>query len=783
MRAVLRLALAAFWALLLAAGPASALDPGIIAKSEQTLAGFRADFDGANKQLRGPYVSEDNLAAIKATFERIRTSSAQTSADLQGPLSEINQQLNSLGPPPDGGQEDPAVVKTRGDLVAMRDKLQGLKSQFDVLAVNAQQSAGQVTAQQRDEFFERIFDRNRSILNPSLWSDVGKGAGALLTALASLMSEWWKNVQASANPLGLLVVPLFLAVFAAGYQILSRQIGRWMTRFTKPAFEPDDMTRLWIIARSLLGTVAALLILLGPIHLALEASGYLTALIRPVWDAVIEPLATGYFFYRLAHGMAAPGHPELRIINVDDRAAARLPLLTGVIAAVSIFNARLVDVADELFLGVQYTVGHSAISALLLLILLSIMLHTLTHQEGLPKSDGRKLYFGWAPVFAPVAWLVVFVGFGALLLGYLSLADYLAHQLVRTGGMVAVLVLLYHLLDTTAAAVFDPKSGIGGFLRRATGFGERTLERIGLVLRTLIDLVFILGGIPALLFLWTLTWVDFGGFINTLTLGFKVGSVTVSPAVVLGVAAILALGFLATKLFNRWLSKRILTETHINKGIQDSILKGASYAGYVLAIGFALSAAGLDFTNLAIIAGALGVGIGFGLQSIVNNFVSGLIILAERPVRVGDWVSLADGEGVVRRINVRSTEIETFDGCSIIVPNSQLVTGAVRNWTLSDNRGRITVPVTVELGNDAAQVLKLLTETARQHSKVLTYPAPTAVLARIGLNGLEFELRAHVPDIFDGGQVASDLRVRLLAVFEENGIVLSQTVAVKAAAK
>ncbi|MFM8745950.1 MAG: DUF3772 domain-containing protein [Aestuariivirga sp.] len=779
MRAVLKLALAAVWALLLAAAPAVALDAGLIAKNEQALASYRADFDGANKQFRGPYVSDDNLTAIKGAFERVRTSSAQRSAELQGPLSEVAQQLTSLGPPPDSGQEDAGVAETRAQLIATRDKLQSLRSQFDVLAINAQQSAGQVTALQRDQFFERIFDRNRSILNPSLWADVGKGAIALSTALRSLLSEWWNSVRLSANPLGLVVVPVFVAAFFAGYRILSRQLGRWTERFTKTGSEADDMTRLWTILRSLLGTVVTLLVLLGPIHLALESSGYMTALVRTEWKAIIVTVVAAYFFYKLARGMAAPGHPELRIIDLDDSAAARFPILAGVICFVSVFNAQLIDVADGLYLGIQYTVGHSAVSALVLLSLLSIILHTLTHQSGLPKPAGHNLYFGWAPVFTPLAWLLILIGFGALLLGYLALADYLAHQLVRTGMLLTVLVMLYHLLDATVAASFDPHSAIGTFLRRATGLGERSIERIGLIVRTIIDLVFIVGGIPALLLVWTLNWVDFGGFINTLTLGFQVGSVTISPAMVLGVAAVLIAGFLATNLFNRWLGKRILSETRINKGVQDSILKGASYAGYVLAIGFALSVAGLNFTNLAIIAGALGVGIGFGLQSIVNNFVSGLIILAERPVRVGDWVSLADGEGIVRRINVRSTEIETFDGCSIILPNSQLVTGTVRNWTLTDNKGRITVPVTVEVGNDAALVLKLLAETARHHPKVLTYPAPSAVLSRIGLNGLEFDLRVHVADIFDGGQVASDLRLAVLEAFAANDVILSQAVAVK----
>ena len=133
-------------------------------------------------------------------------------------------------------------------------------------------------------------------------------------------------------------------------------------------------------------------------------------------------------------------------------------------------------------------------------------------------------------------------------------------------------------------------------------------------------------------------------------------------------------GIAVTKLFVGWLNRRILLETRIDKGVQDLVRKGATYAGYIIAAGLPLRRLAWEFSNLALVAGALGVGIGFGLQSIVNNFVSGLYPLAERPIRVGDWVSIPAGEGLVKKINVRATEIETFDGCSIIVPNSNLIT-------------------------------------------------------------------------------------------------------------
>jgi small-conductance mechanosensitive channel len=652
-----------------------------------------------------------------------------------------------------------------------------------VIAVEAEQNAGRVSALQREQFFQRVFDRNRSMLNPSLWYDLGIGIGVLASALSLLFRNWWAEVGPTGNTIGLLLVPLFIVIFASGYMLVNRWAKRWMERYASRSRSIDDMARLWRIVRGLITAAVALLILIVPIKLSLDFSGFFTPRLWLVWNAVALALADTFFFYVLARRVASPGEPQWRVVDLDDQAASRFTLLAGITAFVASFNTLLGKIAEGLYLLVNYTAGQSALSALVLLCLMSLILYVVKNQDGLADKAGRRLYFRWVSSLTPLLWALIVLGFGALLLGYVALADYIAQQMVRTSMVLGLLFVLYHLFDAAVTASFDPQSGFGVFLRRITGLGERGIERMGLIFRTGVDLVLLMAGIPLLVLLWTLTWVDFGGFYNTLTLGVKIGEITISPGIVLMMLAILAAGVIATKLFNRWLARRILSDTHLNRGVQDSILKGASYAGYIIAAGLALTATGVDFSNLALIAGALGLGIGLGLQSIVNNFVSGLIILAERPIRVGDWVSLPTGEGVVRRINVRSTEIETFDSCSIILPNSHLVSEPVRNWTHNDNMGRFTVAVTVDYDSDAEEVRKLLVETARSHERVISAPEPLALLVRFGPNGLDFELRAFVADIFEAAGVASDIRFELLTLFREKGITISTPVGLLQAPK
>jgi len=184
--------------------------------------------------------------------------------------------------------------------------------------------------------------------------------------------------------------------------------------------------------------------------------------------------------------------------------------------------------------------------------------------------------------------------------------------------------------------------------------------------------------------------------------------------------------------------------------------------------------AGVEFTNLAIIAGALSVGIGFGLQNIVNNFVSGLILLVERPIRTGDWIMVGSTEGYVKKISIRSTQIQTFDRADVIVPNSELISGQVTNWMLSDPWGRVRVPVGVAYGSDTARVMEILLDVANKHPLVITnYPGvgqPRALFRAFGDSSLDFELRCFIRDVDKRLATISDLNLAIDAAFREAGI-------------
>jgi small-conductance mechanosensitive channel len=255
----------------------------------------------------------------------------------------------------------------------------------------------------------------------------------------------------------------------------------------------------------------------------------------------------------------------------------------------------------------------------------------------------------------------------------------------------------------------------------------------------------------------------------SLLFGFEIGQFRFSLVRILtGVALFMALLY-ATRLIQRWMRERAAA-SRLDPSIANSIETVVGYAGIAVAALVAISYAGFDVTNLAIVAGALSVGIGFGLQSIVNNFVSGLILLIERPIKVGDRVVVGDQQGIVRRISVRATEIETFDRASLIVPNSELITGRVLNWTHRDSLGAVNVKIGVAYGTDPARVIAILLKCAEDHPQVLRAPAPGAVLEGFDANAMLFNLNISLPDINKAPAVQSDLRVAILKALRQADI-------------
>ncbi|MDE2016250.1 MAG: mechanosensitive ion channel, partial [Hyphomicrobiales bacterium] len=279
-------------------------------------------------------------------------------------------------------------------------------------------------------------------------------------------------------------------------------------------------------------------------------------------------------------------------------------------------------------------------------------------------------------------------------------------------------------------------------------------------------------GAAALLVLapWGLQSADMLGSLRALAFGFNVGGVTVSLGGAFAAVALFALGVAATRALQRWLDATYLPQTRLDVGLRNTIRTSVGYVGALIALTLGLGRLGLSLDRLALVAGALSLGVGFGLQTIVANVVSGLILLLERAIRVGDWIVVGTDEGFVRRINVRATEIETFDRATVIVPNSNLVAGTVRNWVRTDRVGRVLIPTMATFESGPEPLREVLIAAARAHPLVLKIPSPLVLFTGFADWGLKLDLICFVDDVETAARVKSDLLFDIHARMVEKGL-------------
>jgi small-conductance mechanosensitive channel len=371
-----------------------------------------------------------------------------------------------------------------------------------------------------------------------------------------------------------------------------------------------------------------------------------------------------------------------------------------------------------------------------------------------------------------IVWAIVGAIVVCAVTGYLPLARFLGQQLIVTGSILALVYLLLLWVDGFSQGLSDDSTIMGRWLKGSAGLERARREQLALPMGLLFKFAVLILSVPLIMLQWGYAWPDIREWYRQLFFGLHIGNTEVTLGALLAAVLVFGVGYAAARLFQGWLDARVLLPAGISGGVRNSIRTGIGYVGIVIAALAAFSYAGFSLSNIAIIAGALSVGIGFGLQNLVNNFVSGLILLAERPIRVGDLVVVGGEEGYVRKISVRSTELETFDGAHVLIPNSYFIAEKVKNWTFRNNIRRVAIPIGVAYGSEPRQVQAVLLKVARDNPDVLKTPEPFVTLDEFAPASINFTLYTFIGDITKTGSVRTQLSMMILTAFAEAGIVI-----------
>jgi small-conductance mechanosensitive channel len=461
----------------------------------------------------------------------------------------------------------------------------------------------------------------------------------------------------------------------------------------------------------------------------------------------------------------APRAPAWRLIPVSDAGAARLCGLIVLLAFVYGLTTLLYAITRLVQAPFALTIAVALPSSLLLAGLVVAILRTPLRSDN-PAAPSIRLF----QAVRAVVWIIVAAIVACAFAGYLPLARFLAQQLVVTGSILALVYLLLLWVDGFAQSVTDDNA-VGGRWLEQRGHLERSRrEQLALPISLLLKLAVLVLSVPFIMLQWGYTWPDIQDWYRQLFFGFHIGNTPVTFGALLASIIVFGLGYAAARLFQGWLDVQVLQPAGISGGVRHSIRTGVGYVGILIAALASVSYAGFNLSSLAIVAGAFSIGIGFGLQNLVNNFVSGLILLAERPIRVGDLVVVGGEEGYVRKISVRSTEIETFDRAHVLIPNSSFVSDKVKNWTLRNSVRRVAISVGTAYACNPRQVREVLLQVAHNNPDVLRTPEPLVDLKEFGASSINFMLYVFIEDISKTARVRTDLSMAIFDAFADAGI-------------
>jgi potassium-dependent mechanosensitive channel len=744
-------------AVALLAGPARA-EPA----EPPSLESIKTTLDEIEEAVGRDDVTQEALVELRQKLNTAADALRSKIDDLEPRVGEAEERLKQLGPPPakDAPAETKEIADQREQLTKSFSELDGALKQGRVLSVRIDQLGERISQRRHALYASELFARTSSALDPLFWSDVIRAVPIELRSARLLMEAWWsERGDSPRTAMGALIALCIIAVTIG----LDRW---WFPRLHPGAYGTRSAKAwmalwvfLWLAVRTTAAGVAILLVW--------GVFGLLTFRVEQIAWGLVAGIGAAAFGHGVARGMFAPERPERRLVGEDDATSQcfhnHLVRASRLLAVLIVFQVINKTLFSPLVTTIATNVLFAALTA-------AILLHLVVRLGRIKRERGEVLIAAaWAhPLGLLMAALIVL----ALVAGYAGVASFIALRVIVAAAVFGALYLLLAITQTLFATISE-ETPTGQRLAASLGVSARSLALVAALLSAFLRVMLILASFLLIIGPWEVSTADLFDTVRNIPFGFKIGEIHVSFEAVLTAIFVLVLVLVITRLVQRWLESELLPRTRIEPSLQLSIVTIFGYVGAILAISLALTGLGFDLQKIALIAGALSVGIGFGLQSIVSNFVSGLILLTERPIRVGDSIVVKGEEGWVRRVRVRATEIETFDRASVIIPNSEFITGVVKNWTRANTLGRIVVKVTVGYDSDPAQVRDILTGIARAHPQMVQAPPPAAFLVGFGERGMEFELRGVVLDIEKGLPVRSDLNYAIVQKFREVGISLA----------
>lgn len=692
-------------------------------------------------QLAKPALGATTLERLRAGMLAQRQAAQLLRDQLAGRALPLRAQLDALGPAPaEGAVEAEEIARRRSELVAAIAAADAPVKAAEAAFRRADTLLQALDARLKERFRAELLLRQPSPLNPAVWPEA---AGDLSRQAAQALRDGASGIGRAGPEFwpGLLVAALGLFVILG---VRGRVLDWFRHRLAPDPGGPGGIGRqVWAGAGLLLAALvlpaAGWFLMLGGLRAGGLANGVAASYLRDATGLALSLIAASW----LAVTLFGAGVASRELLPLAERKRRQAVQATLVLGFVTGLDAFLVAGSSAAWLsnGTLAVLNLALVATgALALWRLATALTPEDRAEREAEHEGEEAEppgatLGETVLHAVVRLARLLAVTAPLLaaLGFYAASRFAFYPVVLTGAVLGAWVVLVALVQAgTAAVLADADATKPAALRLlpvAAGF------------------VLACVAIPVVALVWGARRSDLGEAWYLVTTGIPIGETRVSPLDFAAFALVFLAGYTATRIVQRLLRNTVLPQTGLDPGGRSALVSLLGYVGIVLAAIAAIGATGLDLSSLAIVAGALSVGLGFGLQNVVSNFVSGLILLIERPVKDGDWVKVGEVEGIVKRISVRATAVQTFDRAVVIIPNADLITTPVLNRTHSSNIGRVIVKVGVAYGSDTRRVETVLREVAASCDLLLRRPAPIIVFRGFGESALDFEIIGFLRDV------------------------------------
>ncbi|WP_425038989.1 DUF3772 domain-containing protein [Primorskyibacter sp. S187A] len=721
------------------------LIPGIDLQAWQALA------TRAEAAIDAGSASTPQLESLRAEIAEFRAAFLDAQSLNAARITSLARQIEAMGPVPESGEEAPNIAARRA---ALEEELAVARAPVVAAEENFNWADGLIAELDsiiRTRQTDALLEVGPSPLNPALWGPAYRDLTSSLTGIVREATDALALPSRQSAILG--AAPVWLGLTILGLVLLIR--GRAWAR----------SAGVWVLERSGRGArIWSFLVSVGQILLpitgifALVEAVQITQILGLRGNLLIEyvPLwALTILGARWVADRVFSEHDGDRMLPMEQLHRVEARGYASLLAVLSVLRGAISVLAER----DGYSDGTLAVLDFPILCLTALLLFRFG------QLLSRKVIFE-READEPVPMRARFMQ----IIGRVAVIVALLSPLLAVFGYGAAARALVYPAATTlllAGALLVLQRFCGDVYRFITGKSANDEDTLVTVL---IAFALTIGALPLLALVWGARTADITEVWSRFLQGVSLGGTRIQPTDFLTFVVVFVVLYSATKLLQASLRNTVLPKTQLDQGARTAVISGVGYIGIFLAALISISVAGIDLSALAIVAGALSVGIGFGLQNIVNNFVSGIILLIERPIAEGDWIEVGGQMGYVRDISVRSTRIETFDRTDVIVPNGDLIAGTVTNFTRGNSIGRLIVPVGVAYGTDTRKVESVLLSIARQHDMVLMNPEPSVVFQGFGADSMDFEIRAILRDVNYMLSVKSEMNHEIAMRFAEEGI-------------